>query len=93
MSIRRTDSPSVTLTHHETGISVTIDRRKSWHEAVQRAERILKAKLFAHQRGLATNQQVKTYHTSGRGTWTKDHRLGLRVDGLFMGHEIEVIDG
>lgn len=83
---------AVRLTHHDTGISVTVERRKSWHEAVQRAERILRAKIFAHRRGLTTDQQVKTYHTSGWGTWTKDHRLGLRVNGVFMGHEIEVID-
>ena len=48
--------PSVTVTH-KSGISVTVDRERSWHQSVKRALRILKARLYARNKGLATLDQ------------------------------------
>lgn len=83
----------VRLTHHETGIVVEVDAwatgTRSMHKLVQTAKRILAAKIAAHRRGQyppREGDRVRTYHTSPYGTWTKEHRSGVRVDGVFLGH-------
>ena len=48
--------PSITVTH-KSGLAVTVDRERSWHQSVKRALRILKARLYARNKGLATLDQ------------------------------------
>ena len=77
----------VRITHVETGITAECWEHKSWHKNAAVALRMLRARLWAHYHPVET-EVIKTYHTSGWGTWTKDHRCGTRINGLFMGKSI-----
>ena len=80
---------SVRLTHSRTGIVVELCACQtgisSWAELQERALRIMRARLFARQRGVSlTCDRVRTYHNSSYGAWIKDHRTGERFEGLFL---------
>lgn len=77
----------VRVTHLATGITAECWGHKSWHKNEAVALRLLRARLWAHTHPIET-ETIKTYHTSPRGTWTKDHRCGTIIKGLFMGEVI-----
>ncbi len=80
---------AVRLTHHETGIEATVESTSlPWHKMIANAKRILAARVWAAKNGM-NKERIKTYHQSPMGTWTKDHRTGERVDGLFLGEQRE----
>ena len=40
------------LTHNRTGLAVTVGFERSWHRTLERARRILRARVHAHDKGL-----------------------------------------
>lgn len=83
----------IRLTHIETGVEAFVVRDvKPWHKIVARAKRLLACRVAAYRRGqwpVPERPLVRTYHTSATfGTFTKEHRSGVVVPGVFLGRSV-----
>jgi protein subunit release factor A len=54
----RNPPPTLRLTHLESGIEVTVGLERSQHKTLQRALRILRARLYARLKGLRTIEEA-----------------------------------
>lgn len=50
--------PAIRLTHLASGIEAKADYCRSWHKTLQRALRILRARLYARSKGLRTIEEA-----------------------------------
>lgn len=64
--------PTMRLIHHRTGITVTVGMERSQHKTLLRARRILSARVYAHDKGVATldkqQHNVENYNLNPDGT-------------------------
>jgi protein subunit release factor A len=87
------NSPSFefVLTHNPTQTRVELNnlqcRAKSAKQVLVTALRILRVRVWQSE-NLNLDQQVKTYHCSPRGIYTKDHITGETTHGRYLGEQV-----